>query len=91
LEYLLKGGSSQVFNLGNGNGFSVKQVIEAAIAVTGRDIKVIHGDRRPGDPPILVGSAEKARKMLGWQPQYADLRQFLTHAWQWHQIRHGQV
>jgi UDP-glucose 4-epimerase len=89
LEYLLKDGNSQVFNLGNGNGFSVKQVIEAAIAVTGRDIKVIHGDRRPGDPPILVGSAEKARNILGWQPQYADLNSILAHAWQWHQRRHG--
>ncbi|NJN57217.1 MAG: UDP-glucose 4-epimerase GalE [Leptolyngbyaceae cyanobacterium SL_5_9] len=89
LEYLLKGGDTNVFNLGNGNGFSVKQVIETAKQVTGREFKVVEGDRRPGDPPALVGSGEKATKMLGWQPQYADLNKILTHAWQWHQQRHS--
>jgi UDP-glucose 4-epimerase len=88
LEYLLKGGDTNVFNLGNGNGFSVKQVIETAKQVTGRDFKVVEGDRRPGDPPALVGSGEKASKILGWQPQYADLSKILSHAWQWHQQRH---
>lgn len=89
LDYLLKGGDSQVFNLGNGSGFSVKQVITAAEAVTGRTIKVVECDRRPGDPPALVGSSEKARSLLGWQSQYADLQPILTHAWNWHQQRHG--
>jgi UDP-glucose 4-epimerase len=89
LEYLLKGGDTNVFNLGNGNGFSVKQVIETAKQVTGREFKVVEGDRRPGDPPALVGSGEKATKMLGWQPQYADLNKILSHAWQWHQQRHS--
>ncbi|GAB4381451.1 MAG: UDP-glucose 4-epimerase GalE [Elainellaceae cyanobacterium] len=89
LEYLLNGGDSQKFNLGNGNGFSVKEVIEVAKEVTGREISVVERDRRPGDPPALIGSSEKARTMLGWQPQYADLRQILTHAWTWHQQRHG--
>jgi UDP-glucose 4-epimerase len=88
LEYLLKGGDTNVFNLGNGNGFSVKQVIETAKQVTGRDFKVVEGDRRPGDPPALVGSGEKASKILGWQPQYADLSKILSHAWHWHQQRH---
>lgn len=88
LEYLLKGGDTNVFNLGNGNGFSVKQVIETAKQVTGRDFKVVEGDRRLGDPPALVGSGEKASKILGWQPQYADLSKILSHAWQWHQQRH---
>ena len=88
LEYLLKGGDSQLFNLGNGSGFSVKEVIEAARTVTGKDIKVIECDRRPGDPPALVGSSEKARQMLGWQPEYDDIHQILTHAWNWHQKRH---
>lgn len=88
LEYLLKGGDTDVFNLGNGNGFSVKQVIETAKQVTGQDFKVVEGDRRPGDPPALVGSGEKASKILGWQPQYADLSKILSHAWQWHQQRH---
>ncbi|WP_019498262.1 UDP-glucose 4-epimerase GalE [Pseudanabaena sp. PCC 6802] len=89
LEYLLKGGESDVFNLGNGNGFSVKQVIDTARRVTGKEIPVVESDRRPGDPPVLVGSSAKAIDILGWQPQYADLEQILTHAWQWHQFRHG--
>jgi UDP-glucose 4-epimerase len=89
LDYLLKGGNSQQFNLGNGNGFSVREVIEMAQKVTGRSINAIECDRRPGDPPALVGSAEKARSILGWNPQYADLEKILSHAWQWHQKRHA--
>ncbi len=89
LEYLLQGGATDAFNLGNGNGFSVKEVIEAARTITGRNIKAIATDRRPGDPPSLVGSSEKARTILGWQPQYADLETILQHAWHWHQRRHG--
>ena len=56
--------------------------------MTGREIKVVESDRRPGDPPILVGSSDKARKVLSWQPQYADLQKIISHAWQWHQGRH---
>ncbi|NEO30168.1 MAG: UDP-glucose 4-epimerase GalE [Symploca sp. SIO3C6] len=89
LEYLLKGGTREVFNLGNGNGFSVKQVIETARAVTGREIKAVERERRAGDPPILIGSSDKARQTLGWYPQYPDLSDILSHAWQWHQKRHG--
>ncbi|NEO14274.1 MULTISPECIES: UDP-glucose 4-epimerase GalE [unclassified Moorena] len=89
LDYLLKGGDSEIFNLGNGNGFSVKEVIEAARLVTKQEIKAIECDRRPGDPPALVGSSDKARKLLGWYPQYCDLNTILSHAWQWHQKRHG--
>ncbi|NJM69363.1 MAG: UDP-glucose 4-epimerase GalE [Scytonema sp. RU_4_4] len=88
LEYLLKGGDSEVFNLGNGNGFSVKEVIEAAKLVTGRDIKVKKCDRRPGDPPVLIGSSDKARNILGWHPQYPSVKEIIAHAWQWHQNRH---
>jgi UDP-glucose 4-epimerase len=88
LEYLLKGGSTEVFNLGNGRGFSIQEVIEAARVVTGHPIPVTLADRRPGDPPVLVGSAEKAKRILGWQPQYADLGSILAHAWQWHQKRY---
>jgi UDP-glucose 4-epimerase len=88
LEYLLRGGDSEVFNLGNGNGFSVKEVIETAKSITGRDIKVVECDRRPGDPPVLIGSSDKARKILNWQPQYSSLKEIITHAWQWHQQRH---
>lgn len=85
VEYLLKGGKSDVFNLGNGNGFSVKEVIESAKKVTQKDFTVKVVDRRPGDPPILVGSSEKARKILGWQPEYPDIETIIRHAWQWHQ------
>ncbi|MGK7948600.1 MAG: UDP-glucose 4-epimerase GalE [Xenococcaceae cyanobacterium] len=89
LKYLLDGGESQVFNLGNGNGFSVREVIETARKVTGTEIPAREIERRPGDAPILIGSSDKARKILGWNPQYADLTQIITHAWQWHQQRHG--
>jgi UDP-glucose 4-epimerase len=90
LNYLLEGGHSNLFNLGNGSGFSVREVIETAQQVTGQTIAVVERERRAGDPPILVGSSDKARKILGWQPQYADLSQILAHAWRWHQQRHGQ-
>jgi UDP-glucose 4-epimerase len=88
LEYLLKGGESDFFNLGNGHGFSVKEVIDTAKQVTGRPIAVVESDRRPGDPPVLVGSGEKAVEILGWHPQYGKLLDILEHAWQWHQKRH---
>lgn len=89
LEYLLKGGDSAAFNLGNGSGFSVREVIETTKEVTGKEIKILEGDRRPGDPPVLVGSSDKARKVLGWHPQYPNLKDIVAHAWQWHQQRHG--
>jgi UDP-glucose 4-epimerase len=89
LEYLLKGGESTVFNLGNGSGFSVREVINAAVRVTGKTIAVKEVERRPGDPPALVGSSDRARTILGWDPQYADIDTILTHAWAWHQKRHG--
>jgi UDP-glucose 4-epimerase len=89
LRYLIEGGNSQVFNLGNGSGFSVKEVIETAKAVTGKEIKVVYGDRRPGDPPILLGSSAKAQQVLAWQPKYPQLAEIIRHAWQWHQQRHG--
>ncbi|MBD2340215.1 UDP-glucose 4-epimerase GalE [Calothrix sp. FACHB-156] len=88
LEYLLKGSDSEVFNLGNGLGFSVREVISAAEDVTGLTIPVQECDRRPGDPPSLIGSSEKARKILGWQPQYPGIKDIVLHAWQWHQKRH---
>jgi UDP-glucose 4-epimerase len=88
LKYLLDGGDSEVFNLGNGNGFSVREVIETAKLVTGREIPLKECDRRPGDPPSLIGSGDKARKILNWQPQYSSLKDILVHSWQWHQQRH---
>jgi UDP-glucose 4-epimerase len=89
LNYLLKGGDRAFFNLGNGSGFSVKEVIESARQITGRAIAVVESERRAGDPPALVGSSDRARQILGWNPQYADLDQIIRHAWNWHQKRHG--
>lgn len=89
LEYLLSGGDSEIFNLGNGNGFSVKEVIETARKITQKSIKVKYGDRRPGDPAILIGSSTKAKQILGWQPQHTNLEEILVNAWQWHQKRHA--
>ena len=89
LEALLNGGDSDIFNLGNGNGFSVKEVIETARQVTGKEIPAVEESRRDGDPAMLVGSSEKAQSVLGWKPKYADLTQILQHAWNWHQKRHG--
>ncbi len=89
LEYLLSGGESDIFNLGNGNGFSVREVIETAREVTGLEIPAIESDRRAGDAPILVGSSKKVKDKLGWNPNYADLKKIISHAWQWHQLRHG--
>ena len=81
----LKKGVSGAFNLGNGDGYSVKQVIEAAREVTGHRIPAQMAPRRPGDPAKLVAAAGKAKKVLGWKPQYPDLRTIIEHAWQWHQ------
>ncbi|MEQ8384544.1 MAG: UDP-glucose 4-epimerase GalE [Coleofasciculus sp. A1-SPW-01] len=90
LEYLLDTGKSDVFNLGNSNGFSIKQVIEAVQEVTGKSIEIRYGDRRPGDAPTLVGSSDKAMKVLGWKHQYPELKTIISHAWNWHQKRQGQ-
>ena len=74
-----------IYHLGNGEGFSVRQVIEAARMVTGASIPVKIGPRRAGDPPRLVASSERARHALGWTPRYADLEQIIASAWSWHQ------
>ncbi|MBG1270704.1 GDP-mannose 4,6-dehydratase [Nostoc sp. WHI] len=74
--------------VGNGSGFSVREVIETAKEITGKEIKIEERDRRPGDPPILVGSSDKATKILGWHPKYPNLNEIIAHAWQWHQQRH---
>ncbi len=87
LKYLEAGGKSDVFNLGNGNGFSVKDVHAMAEWVTGKPIKAIIGERRAGDPARLIASAEKAKRILGWQPRFADLETIIRTAWQWHQER----
>lgn len=88
LEYLLSGGDSDVFNLGNGNGFSVREVIEVARKVSGRNIKAVECPRRAGDPPVLVGSSEKAQKCLKWTPRYRGLDSIIETAWAWHKKLH---
>jgi UDP-glucose-4-epimerase GalE len=83
LEYLLTQENSNVFNLGNGNGFSVRQVIEAAAKVTGCDIPYRDSDRRSGDPPVLIGDSGKIRQVLGWDPTLNQLETIIETAWQW--------
>ena len=85
LDYLREGKESNIFNLGNGQGFSVKEMIEAARDVTGREIKVVMGERRAGDPAQLIASSEKARRVLGWVPKFTDVKQVIGTAWYWHQ------
>lgn len=84
MEYLSKGGESNIFNLGNGVGFTVKEVIETARKVTNHTIPIREEERRAGDPSVLIASSEKARKVLGWKPQYADLETVISTAWKWH-------
>ncbi|MCU0932231.1 MAG: UDP-glucose 4-epimerase GalE [Serpentinimonas sp.] len=85
LQRLLQGGASGVFNLGNGGGYSVQQVIDVARAHTGREIALEYAPRRPGDPARLVADATLARQELGWVPQYPDLATLVAHAWRWEQ------
>ncbi|WP_094556011.1 UDP-glucose 4-epimerase GalE [Synechococcus sp. 1G10] len=85
LELLLASGGQSVYNLGNGTGYSVQQVLDVARKVTERGLLAHVAPRREGDPPVLVASAEKARRELGWMPAYPDLETILSHAWVWHQ------
>ncbi|MED4925172.1 UDP-glucose 4-epimerase GalE [Anoxybacillus geothermalis] len=87
LEKLRSGADSDVYNLGNGNGFSVKEVIEAARQVTGHPIPARVVARRPGDPARLVASSEKAKRELGWEPKYPSITDIVASAWEWHQAR----
>lgn len=84
LDYLNAGGRCDVFNLGNGVGFSVKEVVEEARRVTGHPIPAVSAPRRAGDPARLVASSEKAKTVLGWKPEYADLHEIISTAWNWH-------
>lgn len=84
LSYLISGGESNVFNLGNNKGFSVKEIIDAVCEVTNQSISFKIGERRQGDPDILIASSEKAKKVLGWYPKRNDIRQIITDSWNWH-------
>lgn len=90
LKYLLEGGRTEFINLGNGNGFSVNDVIETARKITRRSIPAVARDRRSGDPAMLVGSSDRGRALLGWEPKYPSLDDIIAHAWAWHQKHHGQ-
>lgn len=85
LEYLCQDGHSDRFNLGNGAGFSVQQVIDAVQQVSGRKVTVINGPRREGDPARLVADSKRARLTLNWEPKFTDLETIVAHAWQWEQ------
>lgn len=85
LEHLRRGGNSDYFNLGTGTGYSVMEVINVVRKVTGHEIKVNMEPRRAGDPPKLVAVSDKARRVLGWKPQYDNLEAIVTSAWKWHQ------
>lgn len=82
-------GQHRIYNLGNGEGFSVRQVIETAREVIGADIKTVEAPRRPGDPPVLVASSEKIKNELGWAPEKPDLSEMISDAWEWMQNHPG--
>ena len=83
LDYLLRGGASSVCNLANARGYSVSEVIKTAERVSGKSIRTQIAPRRAGDPPVLVGLADRARTILGWSPQRSDLETQITDAWNW--------
>ncbi|NLC19854.1 MAG: UDP-glucose 4-epimerase GalE [Clostridiales bacterium] len=84
MNYLIEGNESDIFNLGNGVGFTVKEVIDTARRVTKHPIEARVTQRRAGDPAVLVASSEKAKRVLGWKPQHADLEEIIESAWNWH-------
>lgn len=84
MKYLRDGNDSNIFNLGNGVGFTVKEVVETARKVTGHPISAKEEPRRAGEPSMLIASSAKAKEVLGWNPQYADLETIIDTAWNWH-------
>ncbi|MBR3787848.1 MAG: UDP-glucose 4-epimerase GalE [Firmicutes bacterium] len=85
MKYLFDEGTNDIFNLGNGKGFSVAEIIEHARHVTGHPIPAVIEPRRHGDPAMLVASNDKAQKVLGWQPEYTNIEDIIRTAWQWHE------
>lgn len=84
VKYLREGNDSNIFNLGNGVGFTVKEVIECARKVTGHKIPAVISPRRAGDPAVLIASSEKAKQVLGWKPEHESLEEIIETAWKWH-------
>ena len=74
-----------IYNVGNGSGYSVREVVDTARKVTGHALSAVETERRPGDPPRLVASSEKIRSELGWSPEHPGLEDIITSAWEWHQ------
>lgn len=89
LKYLQSGGETAAFNLGNGQGFSVKEMITKSEIITGHKIPITMGSRREGDPAVLVGDASKAKEILGWEPKYNRIDDIIQTAWAWHKKRFG--
>ena len=87
IEHILKNNSAEFINLGNGSGFSVKEVVNKVLEITGSKIKVVEGDRRDGDPAILISDSQRASEILNWSPDYPDLTSIIVHAWEWHQSK----
>lgn len=86
MNYLVGGGESRVFNLGSGNGFSVKDIIDTAKNVTGINIPIEYGERRNGDPSTLIASSDCIKDILGWNPKHSELSQIISDAWRWHRL-----
>lgn len=86
MNYLVGGGESRVFNLGSGNGFSVKDIIDTAKNVTGINFPVEYGERRKGDPSTLIASSDCIKDILGWNPKHSELSQIISDAWRWHRL-----
>jgi UDP-glucose 4-epimerase len=89
LKHLAKGGKSRVYNLGNGRGFSNREIIRAAEEVTGKTIEVVDVARRPGDPPTLIASSDRISAELGWKPRHTKLEDIVATAWRWHESHPG--
>lgn len=84
LDFILKEGRSEIFNLGNGKGYSVREVVEKALEVTGKNLQIQEGPRRAGDPAVLVADSTKAENVLGWKPRSSSLEAMIESAWKWH-------
>ena len=92
LDYLMKENKSDIFNLGNGQGFTVKEVIERARVITGKNIIAKEVERRAGDPDMLVGSSKKIIDTLGWKPKFDNIDTIIKTAWDWHKkLNQGKI
>lgn len=89
LEYLVRHDRSDAFNLGNGEGYSVREIIESVRRISKKDFRVTEVGRRPGDPPVLISDSKKARELLGWEPRYRDIDSIVETAWRWHSSSMG--